>query len=86
MSYTLNIFGFIKEEYISKEDIINEQFFRNMTCQIGEISLTLLGNKIDCGVVITGDMKFASHCDFNHKFIVIPYHSIKSALLTIPSV
>ena len=86
MDYINSFFSFINEKYVSKEDIIKEKFYRNKVCEIGDISLTILGNKLGCGVLITQDMQFAGHCEEKHKFLIIPYHSIKTALLTIPSV
>lgn len=85
MDYIGFFFGFINERYINKNQIIKEKFFRNKVCEIGDISLTLLGNNMNCGVLITQDMIFAGHCEKEHKFLIIPYDSIKSALLTMPS-
>ena len=86
MDYVRSFFEFINEEYVSKQEITKEKFFRNKVCEIGDISLTILGNRMDCGILITQDMQFAGHCEKEHRFLIIPYQSIKSAWLTMPSV
>lgn len=85
MYYISYFFRFINERYVNKNQIIKEKFFKNKVCEIGDISLTLLGNNLNCGVLITQDMNFAGHCEKEHKFLIIPYYSIKTAFLTIPS-